>query len=304
MKINNYSKKIHMVILFIMIFVLSVFKIIYIRREYLYLSTDYSIYILIFMPFIIFYALKQVDDMSSAVSLNWICTVPMSLYLYQSEYLYFKQYDMLLVYSVLGIFLNLIVFKKTPVRKIMPAVSGYITLNVLTLVGMIKELIVGLNGNNYEQYCVLNILKNSNLFSASENSKQYLDSLFFLPGKGSKLYFIAEKTAQYGIVNVIIVFILLIGFFVLLFIENYKRNNEISLIATAIMIMQSMAFLLVNLGILRGSVYELPLLKENIVYSLCQLLLFGIALDIKGWIFHIRNKILCGYHMSRNGWDV
>ena len=194
MKTENYggrSKKIYMIVLFAMIIVLSVFKIIYIRREYLYLATDYRVYILIFMPFVIFYALKHTGNISGAISLNWLCTIPMSMYLYQSMYLRFKQFDILLVYSLMGIMMN-----------------------------------------------------------------------------------------------IIIVFVLIVGILAILFYINYKRDNEAALIATAIIIMQSICFLLVNLGILRCSVYEVPLLKENTIYSICQLLLLVIALDSKGIVLH------------------
>ena len=103
----------YMLLFFAMIVVLLVFKIIYIRREYIYLNTDYSVYVVMFMPFAIYYALKYVDNITSATALNWLCTVPMSMYLYQSVYFRFKQFDMLIVYSLMGIFINLIVFKKT-----------------------------------------------------------------------------------------------------------------------------------------------------------------------------------------------
>ena len=112
MKIYNKNKKMYMLLFFAMIVVLLVFKIIYIRREYIYLNTDYSVYVVMFMPFAIYYALKYVDNITSATALNWLCTVPMSMYLYQSVYLRFKQFDMLIVYSLMGIFINLIVFKK------------------------------------------------------------------------------------------------------------------------------------------------------------------------------------------------
>ena len=81
-----------------------------------------------------------------------------------------------------------------------------------------------------------------------------------MPDKSSKQYFIAEKIAQYGIMNIIIVFVLIVGILAILFYINYKMDNEAALIATAIIIMQSVCFLLVNLGILRCSVYEVPLL--------------------------------------------
>ena len=58
MKINNQNKKMYMLLIFAMIVVLLVFKIIYIRREYIYLNTDYSVYVVMFMPFAIYYALK------------------------------------------------------------------------------------------------------------------------------------------------------------------------------------------------------------------------------------------------------
>lgn len=105
-----------MIVLFAMIIVLSVFKIIYIRREYLYLATDYSVYILIFMPFVISYALKHTGNISGAISLNWLCTIPMSMYLYQSMYLRFKQFDILLVYSLMGIMMNIMIFKNPGLR--------------------------------------------------------------------------------------------------------------------------------------------------------------------------------------------
>lgn len=66
MKINNQNKKMYMLLIFAMIVMLFVFKIIYIRREYIYLSTDYSVYVVMFMPFAIFYALKYVDNITSA----------------------------------------------------------------------------------------------------------------------------------------------------------------------------------------------------------------------------------------------
>ena len=91
MKINNQNKKRYMLLLFAMIVMLLVFKIIYIRREYIDLNTDYSVYVVMFMPFAIFYALKYMDNITSVPALNWICTVPMSMYLYQSRYLRFKQ---------------------------------------------------------------------------------------------------------------------------------------------------------------------------------------------------------------------
>ena len=279
-----------MLILFIMIFTLSIFKLIYIKKEYLYLSTDYSVYVLIFMPFVIFYALKDVCDISSAVSLNWICTIPMSMYLYQSTHFYFKQYDILIVYSVMGIFVNLIVFKKAGIKEFILAVSGYIMLNILTVAGVVKEFVFGINGNNYEQYCVINILKNSDWFTASDNSGQYLDMLFSFSAQDRKKYFIAEKAAQYGIANVVIVFLLIVCAFILLLIKNYRKNNEAALIATGIMLMQSICFFLVNMGIVRGTVYEIPLLKKNIVYSICQLSLSAVALGIGGSIFNIVKK--------------
>ena len=99
-------------------------------------------------------------------------------------------------------------------------------------------------------------------------------------------YFIAEKITQYGLLNVLFVFILIVGVLALLLYKNFKRNNEVSLIATAIMIIQSVCFLLVNLGILRGSVYEIPFFKENTVYSVCQLLMLGAAPDIKGSVLN------------------
>ena len=122
-----------------MIVVLLVFKIIYIRREYIYLNTDYGVYVVMFMPFAIYYALKYVDNITSATALNWLCTVPMSMYLYQSVYLRFKQFDMLTVYSLMGIFINLIVFKKTEMKEFILAVSGYIMLSILTLAGRSEE---------------------------------------------------------------------------------------------------------------------------------------------------------------------
>lgn len=103
--------------------------------------------------------------------------------------------------------------------------------------------------------------------------------------------------------NIIIVFVLIVGILAILFYINYKRDNEAALIATAIIIMQSVCFLLVNLGILRCSVYEVPLLKENTIYSICQLLLLVIALDSKGIVLHqfmkfckIQKKIKIYWH--------
>lgn len=290
MKINNQNKKMYMLLIFAMIVMLFVFKIIYIRREYIYLSTDYSVYVVMFMPFAIFYALKYVDNITSATALNWLCTVPMSMYLYQSMYLRFKQFDMLIVYSLMGIFINLIVFKKAEMKKFILAVSGYIMLSILTLVGAVKELVNAVNGRNYEQCLVINIIKNAKCFKASADSQQYLDALLYLPDKNLRQYFIAEKITQYELLNVLFVFILIVGVLALLLYKNFKRNNEVSLIATAIMIIQSVCFLLVNLGILRGSVYEIPFFKENTVYSVCQLLLLGVALDIKGSFLNIAKK--------------
>ena len=290
MKINNQNKKIYMFLLFVMIVVLIVFKIIYIRREYVDLNTDYSVYVVMFMPFVIFYALKYMDNITSAAALNWLCTVPMSIYLYQSMYLRFKQFDMLIVYSLMGIFINLIVFKKAELKEFILAVSGYIMLNILTIAGAVRELFNAVTGRNYEQCLVMNIIKNAKCFKASADSQQYLDALFYLPGKSLRQYFVAEKITQYGLLNVIFVFILIVGVMAILLYKNYKRNKEVSLIATAIMIIQSVCFLFVNLGILRGSVYEIPLLKENIVYSVCLLLLLGAALDIKGSVLNIVKK--------------
>ena len=290
MKINNQNKKMYMLILFTMIVMLLVFKIIYIRREYVDLNTDYSVYVVMFMPFVIFYALKYMDNITSAAALNWLCTVPMSIYLYQSMYLRFKQFDMLIVYSLMGIFINLIVFKNAELKEFILAVSGYIMLNILTIAGAVRELFNAVTGRNYEQCLVMNIIKNAKCFKASADSQQYLDALFYLPGKSLRQYFVAEKITQYGLLSVIFVFILIVGVMAVLLYKNYKRNNEVSLIATAIMIVQSVCFLLVNLGILRGSVYEIPLLKENIVYSVCQLLLLGAALDIKGRALNIAKK--------------
>ena len=290
MKINNQNKKMYMLLLFTMIVMLLVFKIIYIRREYVDLNTDYSVYVVMFMPFVIFYALKYMDNITSAAALNWLCTVPMSIYLYQSMYLRFKQFDMLIVYSLMGIFINLIVFKKAELKEFILAVSGYIMLNILTLAGVVKELVNAVIGRNYEQCLVINIIKNAKCFKASADSQQYLDALFYLPGKSLRQYFVAEKITQYGLLNVIFVFILIVGVMAILLYKNYKRNKEVSLIATAIMIIQSVCFLFVNLGILRGSVYEIPLLKENIVYSVCLLLLLGAALDIKGSVLNIVKK--------------
>lgn len=290
MKINNQNKKMYMLLLFTMIVMLLLFKIIYIRREYVDLNTDYSVYVVMFMPFVIFYALKYMDNITSAAALNWLCTVPMSIYLYQSMYLRFKQFDMLIVYSLMGIFINLIVFKKAKMKEFILSVSGYIMLNILTLAGVVKELVNAVTGRNYEQCLVINIIKNAKCFKASADSQQYLDALFYLPGKSLRQYFVAEKITQYGLLNVIFVFILIVGVMAILLYKNYKRNKEVSLIATAIMIVQSVCFLLVNLGILRGSVYEIPLLKENIVYSVCLLLLLGAALDIKGSVLNIVKK--------------
>ena len=290
MKINNQNKKMYMLLLFAMIVMLLVFKIIYIRREYIYLNTDYSVYVVMFMPFVIFYALKYMDNITSAAALNWLCTVPMSMYLYQSIYLRFKQFDMLIVYSLMGIFINLIVFKKAEFKEFILAVSGYIMLNILTIAGAVREMVNAVTGRNYEQCLVMNIIKNAKCFKASADSQQYLDALFYLPGKSLRQYFVAEKITQYGLLNVIFVFILIVGVMAILLYKNYKRNNEVSLIATAIMIIQSVCFLFVNLGILRGSVYEIPLLKENIVYSVCLLLLLGVALDIKGSVLNIVKK--------------
>ena len=290
MKINNQNKKMYMLLLFTMIVMLLVFKIIYIRREYIYLNTDYSVYVVMFMPFVIFYALKYMDNITSAAALNWLCTVPMSIYLYQSMYLRFKQFDMLIAYSLMGIFINLIVFKKAEFKEFILAVSGYIMLNILTLAGAVRELVNAVTGKNYEQCLVMNIIRNAKCFKASADSQQYLDALFYLPGKSLRQYFVAEKITQYGLLNVIFVFILIVGVMAVLLYKNYKRNNEVSLIATAIMIIQSVCFLFVNLGILRGSVYEIPLLKENIVYSVCLLLLLGAALDIKGRALNIAKK--------------
>ncbi len=290
MKINNQNKKMYMLLLFAMIVMLLVFKIIYIRREYVDLNTDYSVYVVMFMPFVIFYALKYMDNITSAAALNWLCTVPMSIYLYQSMYLRFKQFDMLIVYSLMGIFINLIVFKKAELKEFILAVSGYIMLNILTIAGAVRELVNAVTGRNYEQCLVMNIIKNAKCFKASADSQQYLDALFYLPGKSLRQYFVAEKITQYGLLNVIFVFILIVGVMAVLLYKNYKRNKEVSLIATAIMIIQSVCFLLVNLGILRGSVYEIPLLKENIVYSVCLLLLLGAALDIKGSVLNIVKK--------------
>lgn len=290
MKINNQNKKMYMLLLFAMIVMLLVFKIIYIRREYVDLNTDYSVYVVMFMPFVIFYALKYMDNITSAAALNWLCTVPMSIYLYQSMYLRFKQFDMLIVYSLMGIFINLIIFKKAELKEFILAVSGYIMLNILTIAGAVRELVNAVTGRNYEQCLVINIIKNAKCFKASADSQQYLDALFYLPGKSLRQYFVAEKITQYGLLNVIFVFILIVGVMAILLYKNYKRNKEVSLIATAIMIIQSVCFLLVNLGILRGSVYEIPLLKENIVYSVCLLLLLGAALDIKGSVLNIVKK--------------
>ena len=290
MKINNQNKKMYMLLLFTMIVMLLVFKIIYIRREYVDLNTDYSVYVVMFMPFVILYALKYMDNITSAAALNWLCTVPMSIYLYQSMYLRFKQFDMLIVYSLMGIFINLIVFKKAKMKEFILSISGYIMLNILTLAGVVKELVNAVTGRNYEQCLVINIIKNAKCFKASADSQQYLDALFYLPGKSLRQYFVAEKITQYGLLNVIFVFILIVGVMAILLYKNYKRNKEVSLIATAIMIVQSVCFLLVNLGILRGSVYEIPLLKENIVYSVCLLLLLGAALDIKGSVLNIVKK--------------
>ena len=290
MKINNQNKKIYMLLLFVMIVVLIVFKIIYIRREYVDLNTDYSVYVVMFMPFVIFYALKYMDNITSAAALNWLCTVPMSIYLYQSMYLRFKQFDMLIVYSLMGIFINLIVFKKAKMKEFILSISGYIMLNILTIAGAVRELVNAVTGRNYEQCLVMSIIKNAKCFKASADSQQYLDALFYLPGKSLRQYFVAEKITQYGLLNVLFVFILIVGVMAILLYKNYKRNKEVSLIATAIMIIQSMCFLFVNLGILRGSVYEIPLLKENIVYSVCLLLLLGAALDIKGRVLNIVKK--------------
>ena len=290
MKINNQNKKMYMLLLFTMIVMLLVFKIIYIRREYVDLNTDYSVYVVMFMPFVIFYALKYMDNITSAAALNWLCTVPMSIYLYQSMYLRFKQFDMLIVYSLMGIFINLIVFKKAKMKEFILSISGYIMLNILTIAGAVRELVNAVTGRNYEQCLVMNIIKNAKCFKASAASQQYLDALFYLPGKSLRQYFVAEKITQYGLLSVIFVFILIVGVMAVLLYKNYKRNNEVSLIATAIMIIQSVCFLFVNLGILRGSVYEIPLLKENIVYSVCLLLLLGAALDIKGSVLNIVKK--------------
>ena len=261
--------------LFITIILVSIFKLVYIQREFH--GTDYSVYVISAIPFLLYFSLQTISDISSLISINWICTIPMCIYLYQSIYLTPKQWDLLIVYSIMGIVVNLLALKKLHIKDLFLSIFGFIMLLTITVVGIIFQFVTGIKGTYYELYCTICVLKYSKMFSTSNTSSQYLEKLFIFPDNGKKQYFIAEKICQYGMAYVVIIFVLILCVLAVLLINNYKKNKTLAFIANLILILQSVCYFLSNIGLFKGSVFELPF-TNNIVYSLYQLVLLFFSL--------------------------
>ncbi len=259
--------------------IISVFKLTYINREYF--GADYSVYALLFMPFLYYKVLDCMDDNAMRMSFNWICVVPMSMYLYR------RQLDVLFTYSIMGMLATFLAVNKRKIRvgETLSAGSGFIFLNIMSIYFTLSQPL--LDGANYKRYCAYNILKNAKMFGFSQNANEYLNMLGNMPLKLSNKYFIAQNIVSHGIVPVFLVVLIIVAALSAVIFVSYRRKRYFSVMAAAAINIQIICYFLSNVGVFENCVYEI-IFNGNTVYTLCVLVLIFIMLDIS----HVFERIL------------
>lgn len=269
--IANNIKKSYISLSCILLVIISVFKLTYINREYF--GADYSVYALLFMPFLYNKVLDNTDDASMKMCFNWICVVPMSMYLYR------RQLDVLFTYSIMGLLITFLAGnrRKGRIAETLGVGSGFIFLNIVSLYFTLSQPL--LDGADYKRYCAYNILKNAKMFGFSRNAEEYLNMLGNMPLKLNNKYFIAQNIVSHGIVPVLLIVLLIIAALSAAICVSYRKRRYFPMMAAATITIQIICYFLANIGGFENCVYEI-IFQGNIMYTLCVLALIFIMLDV------------------------
>lgn len=266
------SEKIYMTVVFVLLSAILVFKLSYINREYF--GADYSVYALLFLPLFIYKVLDGMSSPSARTAFTWICAVPMSIYLYR------KQYDVLITYSAVGMLTVFFTMKKDgkDVIKFIYGASAYLMLGIASLCGVIGRYVTGSINDEYMSVLAHNIIKNAEMFGASEALNGYCDILNSGVMRMDAKYFMAANIVKHGIVPVLSIALLIIAALCAAVFILHKKGRDISVAAACTLAVQVLCYILLNTGILGSSVYEMVFYHGNRIYSACEVILLCITL--------------------------
>lgn len=266
------SEKIYMTVVFVLLSAILVFKLSYINREYF--GADYSVYALLFLPLFIYKVLDGMSSSSARMAFTWICAVPMSIYLYR------KQYDVVITYSAVGMLTVFFTMKKDgkDVIKFIYGASAYLMLGIASLCGVIGRYVTGSINDEYMSVLAHNIIKNAEMFGASEALNGYGDILNSGVMRMDAKYFMAANIVKHGIVPVLSIALLIIAALCAAVFILHKKGRDISVAAACTLAVQVLCYILLNTGILGSSVYEMVFYHGNRIYSACEVILLCITL--------------------------
>lgn len=263
---NINGEKVYIALTCILLVIISVFKLSYVNREFF--VTDYSVYVFLFMPFLLYKALADMKDDMTRMSFNWICVIPMSMYLYR------KQFDVLITYSIMGMLSTFLAMnrKQLSISRFLSVSSGFVMLNLVSIYGVGRRLVYNSINEGYIYYCVHNIIKNAKMFGFSEASEGYYNMLEIMPMRVMNRYFIAKNIVQYGIIPVLAIMFTIVAALSAIAYTGYKKGRYFSMMAAVTINIQIICYFLSNIGILENSVYEI-IFHGNPTYSVCVLAL-------------------------------
>ena len=266
------NEKIFIVMTFALLCFISIFKLSYINREYF--GADYSVFVLLFVPFFIYMAFENMNSISTKISFAWICVVPMSVWLYR------KQFDVLITYSLAGMlagFLSIRRERRSFVR-VMSVDSAFMLLNLVAIGGIFGRFFDGAAERELAPELVREIIARAKMFGFSEASKEAFDVLNNFTARTEGKYFWAVNVMCHGIAAAVAVtaltFVLLIG----VMLVAHKKEKYLTMLAALIFISQLFCHILSNTGILGYTVYEMIFCDGNRIYTLSELLLLGIMI--------------------------
>lgn len=213
------------------------------------------------------------DDASMRMCFNWICVVPMSMYLYR------RQFDVLFTYSIMGMFITFLAGnrRKGRIAQTLGVGSGFIFLNIVSVYFTLRQPLF--DGADYKRYCTYNILKNAKMFGFSQGAEEYLNMLGNMPIKLFNKYFIAQNIVSHGIVPVFLAVLIIVAALSAAICVNYRKRRYFPMMAAATITIQITCYFLANIGALENCVYEI-IFHGNIMYTLCVLALIFIMLDV------------------------
>ena len=271
---QNYmkSEKVYMAVVFVLLSAVLVFKLSYINREYF--GADYSVFALLFLPLFIYKVLDCMSSLSAKAAFTWICAVPMSIFLYR------KQYDVVMTYSVVGMLTVFFTRKKdrNNILKFICGASAYLMLIIALLCGVLGRYVTGRINDEYMSVLARNIIKNASLFGASESLRDNYDMLNSGVIRMDAKYFMAANIVKHGSVPVLGIALLIIAALCAAVFILHKKGRDISAAAACTLAVQVLCYVLLNMGILGSSVYEMVFYHGNRIYSACEVILLCIAL--------------------------